>query len=124
MSGDGAREMVSQSMLSDDCEDSVRIEWMDHQLLDIIPTMPTSSIRCVTLDGFICILFVHCTCMVAIGMSLYGRDMVGLGLDHVRPITQQSHLLVYSHFSHALFDLFLICHSNLEMLLLDPISPE
>ena len=45
LSGDGASGIVSQSMLSDDCEDIVRIEWMDHQLLGIIPTMPTSRIR-------------------------------------------------------------------------------
>ena len=68
--------------------------------------MPTSSIRWVTLDGFVCILFVHCTCMAAAGTSLDGRDMVGLGLVHVRPITQQSHLPVHSHFSYALFILF------------------
>ena len=77
---------VSQSMLPHSCED-YEVEWMDHRLLDIILTMPTSSIRWVTLDGFNCILFVHCTCMAAAGTSLDGRDMVGLGLVHVRPIT-------------------------------------
>ena len=98
--------MLSQSMLSNDCEDTVRIDWMDHQLLDIIPTMLTSSIRWVTLDGFIFILFVHCTCMATIETYLVGRDMVGLELVHVRPIIEQSHLLVHSHFSHALFFIF------------------
>ena len=79
--------MVSQSMLLDDCEDTVRIEWMDHRLLYTILTMPTSSIRWVILDGFICILFVHCTCMAAARTSLDGRDMV---VVHVRPIVEIS----------------------------------
>ena len=74
--------------------------------------------------GFFRTSFVHYTYMAAAGTSLDGRDIVDLGLVHVIPITQQSHFPVHSHFSHAPFLSFLICHSDLEILLLGPVSPE
>ena len=54
---------------------------------NIIPTMPIDRTRLGVLGWISLHLFEHCTCAIVAETSLDGKDMVGLGLVHVRLIT-------------------------------------